>query len=498
MFFDNNIYNSAEKENGMKKIISFCYGASLVYLCLFFNIDVFATDIIEACIPGSTIVQPNRIAGKWKARDTKVFPSASEIINSAGAGGFVYGLYTWSGEYKLFRDSIRKVGWRQVRFAGPFTDETMRMVAEDGIEVMPTLGIYVGGKRKTRADYDTDEDFINGTLKGLEAFLVRYGPGGTFFKDNPKLPNHPIKFIEIWNEPNFQYMIPPDGRPRIEIETAREKLYAKLLEKVYPALKSQWPEVQIIGFAAGGESSGDIRFFEHVLAQSKEVTRSFDIISTHPYVGSAPPEEDSVRSWGSYSLPGNLAMIRDILKKNGCKNNMPIRYTELGWPISQSDGGRFPDRHKERIIPKQLQAAYVVRSYAMALRLGVERVNIMFIADSDGFNGGFFDRRDMGWRPSAHAVKAMIDIMPDPELIEVISDGDDGYYAYKFRADRENDTTGTVTMIWNSRKARTVKHPATDPVTLVDMLGYKSVVNPVDGDISFHSGACPVYIIDNK
>lgn len=450
---------------------------------------------IAACIPGSTIVQPSTIPGKWKVRDTKVFPAAASIINKKGPGGLIYGLYTWSGEYKLFRKSIKKVGWRQVRFAGPFTDETMRMIAEDGIEAMPTLGIYVSGKKKTRVDYKSDEEFVDGTIKGLQAFLKRYGPNGSFFTDNPKLPNRPIEFIEIWNEPNFQYMIPPDGRPRVEVETAREKLYAELLEKAYPVLKSQWPSVQIIGFAAGGESSGDIRFFEHVLAQSKAVAGSFDIVSTHPYVGSAPPEEDSVRSWGSYSLPGNLAMIRDILNKSGCKKNMPIRYTELGWPISQSEGGRFPDRHKERIIPKQLQAAYIVRSYAMALRLGVERVNIMFIADSDGFNGGFFDRRDMSWRPSAHAVKAMIDIMPNPKLIEVINDGVDGYYVYKFKADADKAGSANVTMVWNSRKAKTVKLPATGSVTLVDMLGHKSIVESVDGEITFHSGACPVYVV---
>ena len=291
-------------------------------------------------------------------------------------------------------------------------------------------------------------------------------------------------------------MIPPDGRPRVEVETAREKLYAELLEKVYEVLKPQWPTVKIIGFAAGGESSGDIRFFEHVLAQSEAVTKSFDIASTHPYIGSASPEEDSVRSWGSYSLPGNLAKIRNIIKKSGCKDNMPIRYTELGWPISQAEGGKFPDRHKDRIIPKQLQAAYVVRSYAMALRLGVERVNIMFIADSDGFNGGFFDRRDMGWRPSAYAVKAMIETMPNPKLIKVDSDGVDGHYSYTFLADTTKKSTATVTMIWNSREAKTVKLPATGKVTLIDMLGHRSIVLPVDGEISFQSGACPVYVIN--
>ncbi len=451
----------------------------------------------EPCIPGSTIIQPHRIPGKWKPRTGNLQPDAASVINCNGAGGLIYGLYTWSGEYKRFRESIKKVGWKQVRFAGPFTDETMRMIAEDGIEAMPTLGTYITGKHKTRADYKSDEEFINATVAGLTAFLTKYGPNGTFFKNNPDVPNNPIKYIEIWNEPNFQYMLPSDGRPRIEIETAREKLYAKLLEKVYATIKPQWPDVKIVGFAAGGESSGDIRFFEHVLAQSRDVAKSFDIVSTHPYVGSAPPEESSVRSWGSYSLPGNLVLIRDILRKAGCKPDIPIRYTELGWPISQADGGQFPDRHKERIVPKQLQAAYVVRSYALALRLGVSRVNIMFISDSDGFNGGFFKRNDKSWRPSAYAVKTMIETMPNPELIKVNSDGKNGAYAYTFLSDGEDKDSARVTMVWNSRKAEKVTIPVgKKEITLIDMIGHKLVMQPTNGNVSFYSGACPIYVVE--
>ena len=41
----------------------------------------------------------------------------------------VYGLYAWCGEYRTFRDSIRKVGWRSIRIAGPADDATMAMMA---------------------------------------------------------------------------------------------------------------------------------------------------------------------------------------------------------------------------------------------------------------------------------------------------------------------------------------------------------------------------------
>ena len=86
------------------------------------------------------------------------------------------------------RESVRKVGWKSIRAGGPWDDEIMRAVVEDGVEVMKTLGLRdvdpQGGK-KTRADYAADEPFLADYVAGIDRFLTRYGPGGTFFKDNP-------------------------------------------------------------------------------------------------------------------------------------------------------------------------------------------------------------------------------------------------------------------------------------------------------------------------
>jgi hypothetical protein len=471
----------------LQKLPMVAVGCGIAVLCLINSAQ--ATEVTAE----KKLIQPVTVPGKWKMRTTKPFPALKTIIAKTGAGEKIYGIYSWAGEYKTHRKSIKKVGWKQCRIAGPWNDDIMRMVIEDGIEVMPTLGTFITGKKMDRTDYASDDAFVAGTVTAIEKFLTRYGPGGTFFKDNPKLPKRPVKYIELWNEPNFQYIIPLDKtRPRQEIEAEREKLYAKLLTTVYKAVKKRWPQVKVIGFAAGGESAGDLRFIKHLNEQYPAVKASYDILSTHPYIGSAPPEEDSLRPWGSYSLPNNLAIIRQTLKTAG-RADCPIWYTEIGWPISQQEGGRFKDRHHDRIVPKILQAAYIVRTYAMALRLGVERVNIMFIVDSDGFNGGFFLRNGK-WRTAAYAVETMIKIMPDPQLTGAISDGDNGYYAYTFKSNVQQQVKQSVMMLWNVNGPKTVTIPVQGKVEIINMLGQVKTATPVAGKLKVAIGPCPVYI----
>ena len=443
------------------------------------------------------VVQPTTIPGKWKLVDDPLPPMA-EIAKRPAATAPVYGLYSWCGEYVTYRQDIKKVGWKSIRIGGPLEEKALRMMCEDGVEVMKTLGlreIDTAGEKKNRTAYEADEPFIADYVKGIERFLERFGPGGTFFKDNPEVPNRPIMHVEIWNEPNFQYMI-PDREPRAEVEKEREALYAKVLPAAYKAIKARWPTVTVVGFGAGGASKGDIRFIRNVLDKGDEVVKNFDALSTHPYQPPVAPEAHSIRSWGTFSTVSSLKEIRDILAAKG-RGDARIWYTEVGWPISKADGGNFADKPGEVFVSPMLQAAYVVRQYALSMRLGVERSHIMFISDSDGFNGGFFTRGDREWRPSAYAVQTMVKLMPNPKLTKAVSDGADGYYAYEFRADGNlaSDPDMLVTMVWNVAGPKTVEISGlTHTARVTDMLGNVKKVAAKDGKISIEVGPCPVYV----
>lgn len=444
--------------------------------------------------PANVVVQPSKIPGNWRMYDPPL-PPIEQVMRGPQAGKMIYGLYTWAGEYRTYRDCMKKVGWPAFRIAGPMDDETMRMVAEDGVEVMQTLGLRVHGEGRRRPDYDSDETFIADYLKGIDAYLTRYGPGGTFFKDNPGLPQRPIVFVEIWNEPNFQYMIPPDDRPRPEVEADREALYAKVLPAAYSAVKGKWPTVKVVGFGTGGSGHGDVRFIQHVHEKNPAVKNSYDILSTHPYV-TVPPEAWSVRSWGGYGGAQSLKQIRDILTRFGTADR-PIWYTEVGWTISKEGGGFYElTRGRADAATPLLQAAYICRQYALSLRLGVQRVHIMFATDTDNTNKGVF-ARDGSWRAAAYAVQTMIRMLPDPRIVSVISDGAEGFYAYQFDPGSTGKETlrSPVVMAWNVAGPKVVDIPCKPGRAVVtDMLGNSAQHTVEGGVLAIEVGPCPVYI----
>ena len=181
----------------------------------------------------------------------------------------------------------------------------------------------------------------------------------------------------------------------------------------------------------------------------------------------------------------------------------PVWYTEVGWPITKADGGFFPTKPNDVMVTPQLQAAYVCRMYALALRLGVERVHIMFATDTDNFNAGFF-LRDNSWRPSAHAVQTMIKLLPFPKLVSAIHDGEDGWYAWNFVADQGTPTNVLlmpVTMAFNVAGPKHVELPwSTSAATVIDMLGVSRHVAAVPAaggtwTLPLDIGPCPVYLI---
>ena len=180
--------------------------------------------------------------------------------------------------------------------------------------------------------------------------------------------------------------------------------------------------------------------------------------------------------------------IRDVLDRVGALGYQPGRGTE-----------RLGLRYRER-----LQAAYVSRLYLIAMRLGVERAHIMFVSDSDTFNGGFFNNDDRSWWEQTYAVNNMINLMPNPRLIGAIHDGgygendlpdSYGYYAYTFDPDTTVTGEPSVIVAWNVEGPITVSIPC-DPGDYIvySMLGDSGIVSASDSSLSVEIGPCPIYI----
>ena len=371
----------------------------------------------------------------------------------------------------------------------------MRMLVEDDFEVMRQTGgtPEPGERAKADANPAGDAAFIDNYNKNIGVFIDRYGPNGTFFKENPNLAHRPIRYLEIWTEPNFApYLILPDKRPELQQEGDREALYAKLLPSAYSAIKARNKDVTVVGFGGGGVSAADLRFIDHVHKLNPKVHRSYDILSTHPYAHFAPPECYCKEFWGSSSVGSSLEMIRRTMEFNG-RAEAPVWYTECGWEVL-NDGGAYKKCYSEKdaVTPK-LQAAYICRMYAYSLRLGVDHTMIFFTTDTDGWNAGFF-RHDGSWRLSAFAVQNMIRQMPEPRLIGTVSDGKDGYFAYRFSPNADPNASPII-MAWNVTGLKVVHIPAeASTATIVDMVGNSRTVKSEKGKIEVEIGPLPIYL----
>lgn len=433
---------------------------------------------------------------RWKLDQDKAPPL--EIILARPAQPLPpYGVYCWANEYARAHDEISKIGFKSIRLSGPWKheDKAMRLAAENGMEVLYTMAAgseWPAYKEKRRPHFDSDAAFIAAMSDNVKAFLETYGKDGSFFRD--KDLESPVAVVEIWNEPNFKYMIPDSGNQQQD-EAAREALYPKVLKAGYEAVKSVDPDMLVAGFAAGGAAKADVRFIDNIHQAHPDINGYYDILSTHPYMHGAPPEAFKLKPWGGYSIAGGLEEIREDMGDTGMET--PVWYTEIGWRFSHADGGHFRNgKHPDHIVPIDLHAAYIVRTYLWAIRLGVDRILVMHLHDSDSYNGGFIDRKTFAWRPVAYATQHLIERMPHPRLNGAISDGEDGTYIYRYDPDHTNKTAEEMIVAWNLKGPKTVNIPVsqTGTVTAYDMIGNRRELPVVDGAVELETGPYPLYL----
>ena len=440
----------------------------------------------QTTFSGALLTQPSYVPGNY-ALTPQPFPNADWVIGRKYPGYPVYGLYSYAWTYREFREDIRQIGWKFFRLGGKYSDQDMLMLMEDDVEASfhVTDGKPVGS-------YPNEEAFLSSAEQQTEAFLDRYGPGGTFFETYPEHSSKHVKYVHVWNEPNFHYLISTQATTKAA-QQQKAVLYGKLLTRVSSMIRERWPSVQILGFDTGRANPNSTDFISLVYENYPNLHETYDILATHPGVDPVPPEADNVNTWGSYSIVKNTSVIRDIIRSRSPGGAKRIWFTEGGWKIHYSSGG-LNQSNPETTVSPLVQAAYACRYYATALRLGVDRVTPFFIVDTNSLNGGFFDGQTKQWRPSAQAVQNMIALMPAPELTEVLHDGDDGLFVYRFRPDATVASQDSVIMAWNVEGPKQVTLELGSPqIQIVDMLGGTASAQG-NGTFELEVGPCPIYI----
>jgi hypothetical protein len=88
----------------------------------------------------------------------------------------------------------------------------------------------------------------------------------------------------------------------------------------------------------------------------------------------------------------------------------------------------------------------------------------------------------------------MIHQLPEPKLIGAISDGAEGYFAYRF-SPKANPQAPPVIMAWNVDGPKLVHIPTKASIaTIVDMIGHSRTVSSKNGELSLEIGPLPVYV----
>lgn len=233
-------------------------------------------------------------------------------------------------------------------------DALMAAAARERIEVLPTLLGFPGAVRqvkrpRTRAERTVWAGFVR-------AVVTRYGHGGTFWAAQPQLEPMPLRFYQVWNEPN----LPAYWRPVRDVPG-----YLGLVRLTRARLLAVDPKASIVlaGLPDSRLGTPSVDYLRAIYARPG-ARGLFDVVAVHPYAPDAP------------DVLAKLSRVRALMDRVGDRRT-PIWVTELGWATG---GLRSPYRTTELG-----QAARIARTFRALLaargRLRLERVVLFGLQD---------------------------------------------------------------------------------------------------------------------
>jgi hypothetical protein len=152
-----------------------------------------------------------------------------------------------------------------------------------------------------------------------QAMAARYGPGGSFWSQNPQLPYYPAKIFEIWNEENVSTFWITPARFASLYSAARDAIHA-----VAPSA------TVIIGGLADDSSTYSASqdypswYVQSMFAADPGLKDHVDGFGLHPYGATAT----DVQNW--------TVGFRHTLDALG-EGSAPIYITELGWTTGDAN-----------------------------------------------------------------------------------------------------------------------------------------------------------------
>jgi len=258
-----------------------------------------------------------------------------ELMEKAGVRSIRLPLY-WHG-VERFSPFLSPANWSGF-------DREVALAAEYGMRVFPFVW---GSPRWVAGDIHLEPTRNSWGARSWASFLrravLRYGPRGSFWRENPDLPYLPIRAWELWNEPNivtFAHSSNPERFARLIRAGGRAIHRANRGSKAILGGLFGRP-LQIPPNVAAGD------FLNRIYRTRRGIKKHFDGIALHPYVADAKAIGPQVRN------------LRRVMRKHR-DGRTRIYLTELGWG-SDSHQTRW-----ERGL--RGQARQLDRSFSMLVR----------------------------------------------------------------------------------------------------------------------------------
>lgn len=199
---------------------------------------------------------------------------------------------------------------------------------ENGISLLACIGNSVPGWANGNSNWkNPPSDLYNSSMQSIswykfvQAIVERYDGDGV--NDMPGL-TIPIKYWEVWNEPNLKI----NNAPWQFNGTVND--YIRLLQVAYTAVKAADPNAKVVapalaGLINSGSGSNTWQLWQWNDFKNAGGLNYLDIISYHAYYGKEFGAADN------YAWDVNNTVENDLANASNYRGGKPVWITETGW-----------------------------------------------------------------------------------------------------------------------------------------------------------------------
>lgn len=227
------------------------------------------------------------------------------------------------------------------------TDNLVSTAAARHMRVLPVLISSPDWAARSAGHINSPPRHASDYGRYAATLIERYGPAGSFWRENPKLPKMAISHWQIWNEPSFQ---------QFWSDQPWAPDYVKLLKAAHRAIRKADPHAKVVLAGLPNKSWKSLAKVYKAGGRGQ-----FDVAAFHPFT-------DKVAG-----VKTILQRDRKVMAAHGDRRK-PLFVTELSWTAAKGKTHvTYGNEQTARGQAQRLSAAYTMLA-KQRKRLRVERV----------------------------------------------------------------------------------------------------------------------------